>query len=71
MSTVKIKKTVREVTELEMSCDVRLNKLCLENNGGFFIHVPLITKRWFTEVCFYKLVINFRNCTALVCFPIH
>ena len=48
----KSKKTVREVTELEMTCDVRLDKPCLENNGEFFIHVPLIATRWLTKVCF-------------------
>jgi len=48
----KNKKTVREVTELEMTCDVSLDKPCLENNSGYFIHVPLIATRWFTKVCF-------------------
>jgi hypothetical protein len=51
MPTLKIQKTVREVTELEMTCDVRLDKPCLENNGGFFVHIPLIAKWWFTKVC--------------------
>jgi len=35
-----------------VTCDVRLDKPCLENNGAFFVHVPLIAVRWFIKVRF-------------------
>jgi hypothetical protein len=50
MSTVKIKKTVAEVSELEMTCDVGIDKTCLENNDRFFIHVPVNATRRFTKM---------------------